>query len=74
MAFVPVVSSAMSQVQYDRQTRVLHVNFGERFYEYTDVPSEVVLDVLFANSQGKEFDRLVKKGGFAYREVSADAV
>lgn len=74
MAFVPVVSSALSQIQYDRETQLMTVNFGEKFYEYIGVTQEDLLDVMFADSIGREFDRLIKKGSYAFREVAADAV
>lgn len=74
MAFVPVVSSALSQIQYDRETQLMTVNFGEKFYEYIGVTQEDLLDVMFADSIGSTFDRLIKKGSYAFREVAADAV
>lgn len=71
MAFLPVVSSLVSRLQYDRATRVLTAVFNERYYTYTDVPSDVVLDILFADSIGATFDKLIKKGGYAYQEIAA---
>ena len=71
MAFLPVVSSMITRLQYERETKVLTAVFGERFYTYADVPSDVVLDVLFADSIGSTFDKLIKKGGFAFQEIAA---
>ena len=71
MAFLPVVSSMVSRLQYDRNTRVLTAVFRDRFYAYADVPADVVLDVLFADSIGSTFDKLIKKGGFAFQEISS---
>ncbi len=70
MAFVPVVSAAMTAVKFDRETGRLVVQFGEdSFYAYDNVPDEVVLDVMFADSIGHAFDKLVKRGGFAFRKI-----
>ena len=70
---VPVVSSALTSMSYDRTTGRLIVQFSEdSFYEYDSVPGDVVLDVMFADSHGQAFDRLVKKGGFGYRRVHRD--
>ncbi len=72
--FVPVVSAALSAVSYDRTTQKMLIRFNEKVYEYLDVPQEVLLDVMFADSIGQEFDKLIKKGGFSFRQVAADAV
>ena len=71
MAFVPVVSAALTAIHYDRERQRLVIQFGESVYEYTDEPGDVVLDVMFADSIGSTFDRLVKKGGFAFRKIPA---
>ncbi len=70
MAFLPVVSSALTAVDYDRANGRLKVKFGEAVYEYLNIPDNVVLDVLFADSIGSTFDRLVKKGGFGFRRLT----
>ncbi len=70
--FIPVVSAALTAVKYEREEGRLVVQYSEdSFYEYTGIPGEVVLDFLFADSMGKAFDALVKKGGYAYRPISA---
>jgi hypothetical protein len=70
--FVPLVSSNLVAVKFDRERGQLIVQFGEdSFYEYDGVPGDVVLDFLFADSQGSAFDKLVKKGGFGFRRISA---
>ncbi len=75
MAFVPVVSASLTAVQYEREQQRLVVQFGENWYEYDDVPSDVVLDFMFAYSIGSTFDRLIKKGGFSFRKIpSAEAL
>ena len=75
MAFVPVVSAALTAVHYEREQQRLVVQFGESWYEYDHVPGDVVLDVMFADSIGSTFDRLIKKGGFSFRKIpSAEAL
>ncbi len=73
MAFVPVVSAALTAVNFDRRAGRLVIQFGEKFYEYEGVPGEAVLDFMFADSIGSEFDKLVKKGGFPFRQITAEA-
>lgn len=69
--FIPVVSTAMTAVYYDRETTTLRVRFGEEaFFEYDNVSGDIVLDFMFADSIGREFDRLVKKGNFSFRRIS----
>ena len=70
--FVPVVSSALSAVRYDRELGRLIVQFGEDYFEYDAVPSDVVVDFMFADSIGSSFATLVKKGGFAFRRISQE--
>ena len=71
--FIPVVSSMMAAVKYDRERSELTVQFSESaFYTYSGVPSDVVVDFLFADSIGSSFNSLVKKGGFEFQPVSAE--
>lgn len=72
---LPVMSTKLTAVQYDRETSRLVVQFGEGiFYEYTAVPGDVVLDVLFSDSTGKAFNTLVEKGGYQYKKIPAKDV
>lgn len=70
-AFLPVVSSNITAVKYDREAGRLVVQFGESFYVYSNVPGDIVLDFIFAESIGGKFNELVKKGEFPYKKVSA---
>lgn len=71
--FLPVVSGAMVALAYEQGIGRLVVQFGEdSYYEYDDVPGEVVLAFLFAESHGQAFDLLVKKGGYSYRPIPTD--
>lgn len=71
--FIPVVSSKMTSLKYDRAQSKLVVQFGEStFYEYDNVPGDVVLDFLFADSIGSAFSAMIEKQGYAYRRIPAD--
>lgn len=71
--FVPVISAAVMGFKYDRESRRLFAQFAEDvYYSYEDVPGDVVLDTLFADSIGQAFDALVKKGGFEYTRIPPD--
>lgn len=71
--FIPVVSSAMVAVKYDREQSELTVQFSDTaYYTYADVPSDVVVDFLFAESVGSAFSQIVKKGGFEFTQITAD--
>ena len=70
-AFLPVVSSNITAVKYDREAGRLVVQFGESFYVYSGVPGDIVLDFIFSESIGSKFNELVKKGEFSYKKVSA---
>lgn len=76
---VPVTSSNVAAVGYDRGARRLYVRFLAQdggfgsLYEYEGVPVEI-FDVLMeteeiSGSVGRAFNELVKRGGFTYRRV-----
>lgn len=44
-------------------------------YLYTDVPCDVFVQVITdPDSQGKAFHRLVKRGGYAFRQADAEEI
>lgn len=66
LSWVPVVSSNLSSVAYDQDTRTLYIRFqsgGE--YTYADVPVEVAQSLIRAASPGRFFNERVKH---AYRQ------
>jgi len=65
---IPVVSSNIEAIGYDRQTRTLRVTFKTGAYDYADVPPEVALDLLFAESHGKFLAEAVKNV-YEYRKI-----
>lgn len=74
MKFIPVVSSMVAAVGYDVETGRLVVQFpGDGrsvFWEYLGVGHSIILQFLFADSLGREFTRLIKKGGFENRRIT----
>ena len=80
MKLIPVVSSMVSTIGYDVESGRLVVQFPvltgpidqSVFWEYLAVPHYIVLNVLFAESFGKEFNRLIKKGGFENKRITAE--
>lgn len=66
-------SSNIDEIGYDLNTLTLQVRFkNSSIYEYSNVPHDVVMEVLFGESVGREFNRLIKKGGFLCEEVFED--
>lgn len=75
MNYLPVVSSQISHVGYDIDSKTLGVKFargGE--YHYSAVPVEVAGKVVFSKSVGSTFDKLIKKGGYEYKKVENAAI
>lgn len=67
---VPVKSSNVAEVGWDRATRTLLVRFvSGATYSYDGVDGEIFEALLAAKSVGSAFHRLVKCGGFSYRLV-----
>lgn len=70
MVKYPVRSSQASFVGYNPETKELQVTFvSGGTYSYAQVPPETVAKVMFDKSFGSAFDRLIKKGGFAFVQV-----
>jgi len=69
---IPVVSSNLEAIGYDRPTSVLRVIFqGGRAYDYADVPLDVVVDLMFTESHGGFFAKKIK-GIYAYQKVEEE--
>lgn len=64
---IPVESSNITAIGYDRRTGTLRVIFHRSgAYDYPNVPPNLVLDLLFAESHGEFFNRQIKSN-FEYR-------
>lgn len=58
----PVLSSHISEIGYDEQTRVLRVVFNDgSMYDYDDVSKEIFTGLRQASSAGRYFKNYVKE-------------
>ena len=65
-----LVSSALTNAQYNARTRDLDVWFvSGRRYRYSNVPPEVYESLLSANSKGMFFNAHIRDN-YAYRELA----
>ncbi len=70
LARVRVESESLRSVGYDPDSRLLEVQFqGDGLYRYEDVPPEVVLELLQAESMGTYFNQVFKPMGYRYRRL-----
>ncbi|MBU4463360.1 MAG: DUF2779 domain-containing protein, partial [Proteobacteria bacterium] len=66
-----IMSSNIQSVVYDKATLTLEIEFyGGSTYLYYQVPQEVYLGLINAESHGKYFDQYVKKAGYSHTKVS----
>lgn len=73
MRLIPVTSSMLAALGYNPSTEDMVAQFhsGNKLFKYLGVPSGVFVSVITSPSQGKAFDKFVKKGGFNYTEITA---
>ena len=65
-----VDSDAIRSIGYNPARRVQQVQFhSSAIYDYLDVPGDVHLEVMQADSVGEAFSRCVRNAGFEYRLV-----
>ncbi len=63
----PVESSSLRTVGYDKEAKVLEIEFAKgRVYRYFDVPESVYLGLISADSKGTYFQKNIR-GRFRYR-------
>jgi hypothetical protein len=68
--FLPIQSSAISDVYYDEGNAALDITFTSRkTYRYKDVPPEIYVALIDAESKGAFFNENIK-GSFEFSEVS----
>jgi len=73
MRALVIQSSSINALAYDQDLAELFILFRSgKWYKYEDVSGEAVLEILFAESSGKVFDAIIKQGGYAFEEVSAE--
>ena len=60
----------MNSVGYDIESRILEIEFtGGVIYQYFDVPEDIYLDLMSAESKGRYFNLVVKLLGFDYHQL-----
>ena len=70
---VPVSSSALRAVGYDAERRILEIEFQNgAVYCYYDVPAEVHLGLMAADSHGRYFNQQIR-GAFRYKRIEPNA-
>jgi KTSC domain len=71
---ISVSSSNLASVGYDRTTQMLEIEFLHGgIYQYPGVPSSVYDGLMTADSHGSYFYNHVKKAGYSYQKVLAEA-
>ena len=67
---VELASQSIEWLEYDSQDRLLQVRFrGDGRYRYFDVPPQVIIDLLEAESTGAWFNQHFKEYGFDYQRL-----
>ena len=70
MERISVASTTMNSVGYDIESRILEIEFtGGVIYQYFDVPEDIYLDLMSAESKGRYFNLVVKPLGFDYHQL-----
>lgn len=73
MRMIQLESGNLHSLGYDPDAMELEVYFKPNMshYKYQAVPAEEVCAVLFAESQGGEFNKRIVKGGYPYEKLGA---
>ena len=68
---IPVTSSNLSEVGYDRANSTLEISFKKGgTYQYFGVPPHIYEGLMNAASHGHFFDVNIKKAGYSVRKLS----
>lgn len=69
VARVPVSSTSLASVGYDRNSAVLEIEFlSGAVYRYTDVPEKVHREFMAAESKGRYFSQHIR-GRFQFERI-----
>lgn len=61
MEMIPVISSAISAIGYDKPTQLMRIQFIQGdIYSYCRVSENIYLGLLTATSKGTYYDRYIK--------------
>lgn len=76
MRLIPLQSSQIIGLAFSPEgddKGKLYVQFNNgNWYVYDDVPALKVMQVILAESQGTAFDRLIKRGNYAYKRLDGE--
>ena len=65
-----VSSSNIASIGYDLKAQILEVEFlNGSIYQYYDVPEELYVGLMAADSHGKYLNEYIKNGGYSYARV-----
>ncbi|MCY7355497.1 MAG: KTSC domain-containing protein [Lysobacter sp.] len=66
----PVISEVLRSVGYDPDQRILEIEFvSGSTYRYFDVPDELYVALMAADSQGECFTMSIRDAGFDYQQI-----
>ncbi len=70
MERTPVKSTTMVSVGYDPISQLLEIEFvGGAVYQYMDVPEDIFLGLMQAESKGQYFNFVIRPAGFRYQQL-----
>jgi hypothetical protein len=73
MERIPLISSNIISVGYDKERKILEIEFtAGAIYQYFNVPQNIYKALLNADSSAKYFDQNIKKNGYRYRRISTE--
>jgi hypothetical protein len=71
MERIPIQSSNLASVGYDKTTNTLEVEFTNgNVYQYSGVPIDVYEGLMASNSKGRYLNENIKKAGYSCTRVS----
>jgi hypothetical protein len=70
MKRLPVESSTLISVGYDKASATLELEFRDGVYQYFGVPADVYNGLMNADSKGSYFNRVLRNAGYPCSKVS----
>lgn len=70
MQRIPVSSSNISAIGYEKQSQILEISFlNGSIYQYYDFPEHLYSGLMNASSHGRYLNAYIKQGGFSYKQI-----
>jgi len=67
---IPVSSSVLRSVGYDRENRILEIEFIRGpVYQYYNVPASIYNGLMKASSHGKYYNKHIRNAGYKYKRI-----